>query len=65
MTCQSEDRTCHPTLLTVADVADDGQISEKTVRRWIKQGFLPAVHLGRNLRITRQDWQTFITEHKK
>ena len=38
-------------LLTVAEVAAALQISERAVRRWIAEGRLPAVHLGRAVRI--------------
>lgn len=36
-------------LLTISDVADQLQVSKKTVRRWIADGRLPAIRLGPTL----------------
>jgi excisionase family DNA binding protein len=46
-------------LLTVAQVADYCLVSERTVRRWIKAGELPALRLGRQLRIRELDLARF------
>ncbi len=43
------------TLLTVADVARRLQLSERQVRRWIAAGRLPAVYLGRAVRVRPAD----------
>jgi excisionase family DNA binding protein len=34
------------TLLTVQQICDQLQVSDQTVRRWIKAGELPATNLG-------------------
>ena len=39
-------------LLTVGQVAENWQVSERTVRRMIGDGRLPVVHLGRAVRIS-------------
>jgi excisionase family DNA binding protein len=39
------------TLLTVPDIAQHYQVSERSVRRWIANGMLPVVRLGRTVRI--------------
>jgi excisionase family DNA binding protein len=41
--------------LTVADVAELLQLNQQTVRNWIDQGSLPAVRVGRRVRIRRSD----------
>jgi excisionase family DNA binding protein len=38
-------------LLTIAQVAELESVSERTVRRWIKGGDLPAIRTGRMIRI--------------
>lgn len=40
-----------PELCTVAQVAEILQVHEKTVRRWINEGRLPVVRIGRLVRI--------------
>lgn len=42
-------------LLSVKDVANFYRICPKTVRRWIASGQLPAIRLGRDWRIARDD----------
>jgi excisionase family DNA binding protein len=43
-------------LLTVAAVAEMLQVSERTVRRWIRNGLLPYVRLGlRVIRVREED----------
>ena len=56
------DRTAHglAPLLTIRQTASVLQVSVKTVRRWIKGGDLVAHRIGRQLRISRDDLQTFI-----
>lgn len=48
--------------LTVAEVADLLKLNPQTVRNWIEQGRLPAVRVGRRVRITRLDLDEVI-EH--
>jgi len=38
-------------LLTVRQVAENWQMSERTIRRWIADGRLRVVRLGRSIRI--------------
>lgn len=40
--------------LTLMDVARLLQVSESTVRRWLKTGFLSGVKAGRGWRVTRE-----------
>lgn len=47
-------------LLTVGDVARRLQVSQKTVRRWIEGGELAVHRLGRQLRISPPDLDTFL-----
>jgi excisionase family DNA binding protein len=47
-------------MLDISDVADVCRVSEKTVRRWIKAGDLPAARLGNQWRIFPRDLKTFV-----
>ena len=44
------------------DVAETCHVSEKTVRRWIHAGDLPAARLGNQWRIFPRDLRTFVLE---
>ena len=47
-------------LMTIEQTAGHLQVSEKTVRRWIKRGDLIAHRFGHQWRISDIDLQTFI-----
>ncbi len=47
-------------LMTIPDVAEQLQVSEKTIRRWLTRGDLIAHRIGRQLRISEPDFQAFI-----
>ena len=49
-----------PTVLTVDDVAATLQVCTKTVRRWIKDGALPHLRLGRAIRVRAVDVDVFL-----
>ncbi len=49
-----------PNLLTIEQVANQLQVSTKTIHRWIKAGDLVAHRLGHQWRISEPDLQTFI-----
>ena len=46
--------------LTVAEVAELLKLNQQTVRNWIDQGDLPAIHVGRRVRIARSDFDALI-----
>ena len=50
--------------LTVPQVAEDLQVNEETVRRWIRAGELPVANLGRKAgyRIRREDLDEFMAQ---
>jgi excisionase family DNA binding protein len=48
--------------LTVADVAEKLKLNQQTVRNWIDQGSLPAVRVGRRVRIRRSDFERVLEE---
>ena len=48
------------TYLTVAEVAETLKLNQQTVRNWIDQGSLPAVHVGRRVRILRSDFDRLV-----
>ncbi len=48
--------------LTVAEVADMLKLNQQTVRNWIDQGSLPALRVGRRVRIKRSDFERILAE---
>jgi excisionase family DNA binding protein len=47
-------------LMTVADVASILKVNQQTVRNWIDAGKLPALHVGRRVRIRRVDFDQLL-----
>ena len=50
------------TYLTVAEVAEKLKLNQQTVRNWIDQGSLPALRVGRRVRIKRSDFERVVDE---
>jgi excisionase family DNA binding protein len=48
--------------LTVAEIAELLKLNQQTIRNWIDAGTLPAIHVGRRVRIRRSDFERLI-EH--
>ena len=48
--------------LTVAEVAEMLKLNQQTVRNWIDQGSLPALRVGRRVRIRRSDLERKLEE---
>jgi excisionase family DNA binding protein len=48
--------------LTVAEVAATLKLNQQTVRNWIDQGSLPALRVGRRVRIKQSDFQRILDE---
>ena len=46
--------------LTVAEVAELLKLNQQTVRNWIDQGTLPALHVGRRVRVRRSDFEALL-----
>jgi excisionase family DNA binding protein len=46
--------------LTVAEIAGILKLNQQTVRNWIDQGSLPALHVGRRVRIRRSDFAALL-----
>ncbi|WP_417516155.1 helix-turn-helix domain-containing protein [Minwuia sp.] len=46
-------------LLTVANVAELENVSEKTIRRRVISGDIPVIRSGRNIRIDRADYEAW------
>jgi excisionase family DNA binding protein len=46
--------------LTVADIARVLKLNQQTVRNWIDRGSLPALHIGRRVRIRRSDFEALL-----
>lgn len=49
-------------LLTVDDIARILKLSPQTVRNWIDQGYLRATRIGRNVRVTRGEFDRLLEE---
>jgi len=48
--------------LTVAEVAEMLKLNQQTVRNWIDQGSLPALRVGRRVRIRRSDLERLLRD---
>ena len=50
--------------LTVSDVANELQVSDRMVRSWIETGQLTAFEFDRGYRILSTDLQKFVQQHR-
>ena len=50
-------------LLTPPQVADHLQIQERTVTRWLRDGYLRGFKLGKEWRVSSEDLQLFMESH--
>jgi excisionase family DNA binding protein len=48
--------------LTVESIAKEVDVSEETVRNWIRKKLLKAYRLGRDYKIKREDFQKFLED---
>ncbi len=48
--------------MTVAEVAETLKLNQQTVRNWIDQGSLPAVRVGRRVRIRQSDFDRLLEQ---
>jgi excisionase family DNA binding protein len=46
--------------LTVAEIAEVLKLNPQTVRNWIDRGELPAFHVGRRVRVRREDFDELV-----
>jgi excisionase family DNA binding protein len=46
--------------MTVAEIAAILKLNQQTIRNWIDQGTLPALHIGRRVRVRRADFDALI-----
>ena len=53
-------------LLTLREVADAVKVSETTVRRWMRAGFLPAYKVGKRgqFRVSEEDLKAFLERQR-
>lgn len=51
-------------ILTTKEVADELKVSDRRVRKWIRDGDLVATDLGRDYRIYRRDLDAFIEKRR-
>jgi excisionase family DNA binding protein len=50
-------------LLTVAEIATILRMNQQTIRNWIDAGTLPAIRIGRRVRIRRADFNALVSAH--
>src|SRR5947208_15667138 len=58
----SESGNIDESFLTVAEVAELLKLNQQTVRNWIDQGSLPALRVGRRVRIRRSDFERLLEQ---
>lgn len=46
--------------LTVAEIAGILKLNQQTIRNWIDQGTLPALRVGRSVRVRRSDFEALL-----
>jgi len=51
-------------LMTVKETADHLRVSERTIRRWIKENVLTSIRVGKTCRIVRDSLPTFVISEK-
>lgn len=51
-------------MMTLKDVAASAQVSESTVRRWVRNSELPAYRLGRQLRFRPEEFESFLDRRR-
>ncbi len=64
MTAQSRNVLEHQPFLTPQEVSELLRVSVYTVRRWIKEGDLPAYKVGRGWRISESAIDEWLTKHQ-
>jgi excisionase family DNA binding protein len=47
--------------LTVAEVAERLRLNQQTIRNWIDAGTLPALRIGRRVRVLKSDFNQLVT----
>ncbi len=52
-------------LHTTKDIAERCYVSERTVRRWIRGGELTIYRLGRQIRISEEEFARFLRRHRE
>ena len=50
----------HETYWTVAELAQRLRLNQQTLRNWIDQGSLPAVRIGRRVRVLNSDFERLV-----
>jgi len=53
------------TLLKIGAVAERMDANHKTVRDWIKKGYLSSVRIGRSIRVNADDLETMIAQGRR
>jgi excisionase family DNA binding protein len=48
--------------MTVAEIASVLKLNQQTIRNWIDAGKLPALHIGRRVRVKRSDFDRLLVD---
>jgi excisionase family DNA binding protein len=51
-------------LFTIKQIAEQFGVNERTVRRWIASGDLVAIKLNGTVRVSEDDYRTFLALHR-
>ncbi|WP_409572557.1 helix-turn-helix domain-containing protein [Kouleothrix sp.] len=46
--------------MSTADIAKERNVKRPTVTSWCRKGWLPAERVGRDYRVRRSDWESFL-----
>jgi excisionase family DNA binding protein len=60
--CTLDRNELEDSFMTVAEVAETLKLNQQTVRNWIDQGSLPAIRVGRRVRIRRSDFDRLLEQ---
>ena len=52
-------------LMKAHEVAKVLGVKPRTVLRWMREGALPSIHLGKIVRVKRADLERFLAAHRK
>ncbi len=65
MTTENKKAPTLPLFFTIRDIAERCRVSARTVQRWIRDGELTIHRLGRQIRISEQEFAHFLRRHRE
>ncbi len=49
--------------MTIKEIAESLRVDDETVRRWIRNKEMKAYRFGRDYKVKKEDFDTFVQEH--